>query len=347
MFPDEEDIKVIGNIIGNNRLDFSDLKPIASSGLTHEHIIIDNSDYILRVPRKNQLNMNPEDYLYHQKFCYQVASESGVTPYCQGILRPSEDMPNGALIIERIDGRKVDSADDLKAVAKCLAQMSKVQPVGGGILDVVKTPFDTILKVNDFFFDTYLNSGAIDAPIKNKIADMRASVDSEIANLSKDFPIGMIGGDSHLGNYLIDKQGKAWFVDLEFLAFDVPTLDCADAVLNVTKQLVPENKGFTISAADKNDFYSTYFANINNVNEVKPYVDVAEKLVTLRTIGWMCYWQSEGKYDANKPEDRICAHYNEVCADNLRLSALNDLFAKPVIVNDNNIRGNFKFSKGI
>jgi len=322
MFPNENDIRKVSAILKSN-LSFDSFKPISSSGLTHEHIVIDGSDYILRVPRKNQLNMEPLEYLKQQKFVYDIASTSGVTPTCKGIIEPSEDLPNGALIISRIDGRRITSSADLPAVAECLAKMSRVKPIKSDLIVSAEKPFATIDDLNNFFLNTYLDR--IDADVAEHVSQLSDKIKFNLDFVrasAKKLPIGMIGGDSHLGNYMIDKQGKAWFVDLEFTAFDVPTLDTADAILDITKQLVPENSDIEVTNSDRDNFYRVYFDNVENADELKPLVRLSEDLVTLRTISWACYWRAEGKFDVNRPPKHICDNYDMVCNEVLNVNNL-------------------------
>ena len=42
-------------------------------GLTHDHYVLEGTGRLLRVPRRNQLDMTPEDYLAHQKKVYEAA----------------------------------------------------------------------------------------------------------------------------------------------------------------------------------------------------------------------------------------------------------------------------------
>ncbi len=315
MFPGQADIEKIGVLL-NAAITADNLKPLVSSGLTHDHIVIGDSGWLLRVPRNNQLGLSPDDYLLQQKACYDEAEKSGVTPACLGIIAPSDDLPNGALIIQYIRGRRVNSENDLPAVARCLAALSSVQPDSRSSIQTASAPFASQWFVIQDAFGKYFDSPAVDSKVRDLLKQEKDALEKEFAQLNgKQAAVGMIGGDSHLANYLIDTDGKAWFVDLEFLTFDVPAIDAADAVSDLTLRLDPKNT-FPISSAARENFYKTWLENVPDRSAQEASITLAERTIALRTLAWMCYWADQGKQD-NKPNTESRNNWNKLCSETL------------------------------
>lgn len=327
MFPDENDLSKIAQLL-DTHIATEDLKPLASSGLTHDHIIIGTTGWMLRIPRNNQLGLSPEEYLQQQKSCYDAAEKSGVTPSCCGVIHPSADLPNGALVIQYIKGRRINSEQDLPAVARCLASLSSLKPDAGIPLQAAEKPFASQWFVIHDVFGKYFDSPVVDEKVRHLLKKEKDELEKELSLLSsrKDMPIGMIGGDSHLANYLIDDHGKAWFVDLEFLTFDTPAIDAADAISNLTRRLDPQNK-FSVSAAARDDFYKIWLENSTAPDQQKPWIDLAERIITLRTLAWMCYWTDQGKAD-NKPDAASRDNWDKFCAKTLTVQKVEELLSK-------------------
>lgn len=323
IFPNDSDIEYISGLIGQ-KLSLEDFKPLASSGLTHEHILIGQTGWLLRIPRNNQLGMSSVDYLNHQKKIYTLAKQSGVTPDCLDFVPPSESLPQGALVVQYIEGRCIQSENDLPAVAKCLSDMASINVEQQSYLTAVQYPFSSQWFVINEIFGEFFDSPQIDPAVRIILKQEKEAVWQEIEKLKGQMmPVGLIGGDSHLGNYRIDPKGKAWFVDLEFICFDVPGIDAADAASSLTLRLDPDN-AFQITSQARTNFYKTWADGLKDSIENKDLLSLCERVINLRTLAWMCYWVDQGK-NSNKPTPRARNNWDQLCSETLRSDALKSL----------------------
>lgn len=274
----------------------SGVAPLASNGLTHDHYILQGAGKLLRVPRRNQLGMAPADYLAQQEQVYNAASPSGATPKIFGTLPPQENLPNGALVIEYIDSRKPSSDADRTAMAQALAALNATQSPD---IPVAAKPFASQWFVIHDIFGEAMQGEKIDKEVRKLLAAEKAALKAEMDKLTA-APMGLIGADSHVGNFIIDKSGKAWFVDLEFLTTDVPHIDAADAASPLTSRLDPSNK-FVFTPAQKEQFYKDW-GTASGYDSSGDLMKLAERMVNLRTLAWLCYWVEEGHAQQNAPK---------------------------------------------
>lgn len=304
-------------------MQLSDLHPIASRGLAHDHIRLGETPWIARIPRGNQLGMDADEYLDLQYSIYERMEPSGVTPKPKGLIRPSKDLPNGALIIEYINGRAVKDVNDLPAIAKSLAELHKM-PIPGEVKPLSKAEHplagQTFL-LHEVFNDAF-NSNAVSEGVRALMKKERADIAKELETLmaQNDAPFSLVGGDSHLGNYLIDDIGKAWLVDLEFAAYDLALVDLADAFLNITSQLDPTIQ-IMLSDKDRGALYNVWAECVGSdfAKSVSDFMPLTERMVNLRTVAWLGYWVSEGREkEKNKVSsdtlenwDKMATHYLE------------------------------------
>jgi hypothetical protein len=310
------------------------LRALKSAGLTHDHYIIGDTGQLLRIPRRNQLDMTPADYLAHQKSCYDAAAPSGATPGMADLLPPSKDLPQGAMIVDYIESRRPETSEDKQAMARCMAALNVLPVPENSSVRRAPYPFQTQWFVMEELFGRYITGDKI-APAAQKLLlaekdALRAEMD-KLAKRAETLPQALIGADSHAGNFIIDDAGKAWFVDLEFLIADVPQIDAADAASPLTSQLDPANKA-VFSAAEKKEFYKTWSAQsgYDRLPENEALLALSERMVNMRTLAWLCYWVQDGATEQKvSPETR--ANWNRMAADYLKPAALEKLFMQGVL----------------
>lgn len=283
---------------------FSGLKPedlslMKGRGLAHDHINLGDTGWLLRVPRGNQLGMGDADYLALQENIYASMAASQSTPQVMGVIEPGENLPHGALIVERIVGRDIRYESDLSAVAECLARIHRMPvPQDTGLIEKASAPLGSQKFLLEVVFNESFKNAALPQDTRLMLQEERASVLDSIQRLdeSGDTPLSLIGGDSHLGNYLIDERGKAWLVDLEFATYDLALIDCADAILPITSKLDP-HIGVIPSQSTAKSFYQMWekVLDENFAQRVKGLIPLTEQIVFLRTLAWLSYWRAEGK----------------------------------------------------
>ena len=103
-----------------------DLRPLADTGLAHDHVRLGRTGWLARVPKQSQMRLNAADNLAYQAACFAAMAPSGHTPRIHGTLPPDPDLPMGALIVEAIDGRPPRLPDDLDAVMRALAAIHRL-----------------------------------------------------------------------------------------------------------------------------------------------------------------------------------------------------------------------------
>ena len=108
-------------------------------------------------------------------------------------------------------------------------------------------------------------------------------------------PITLVGTDTHPGNFLIDADGKAWFVDLEKATDGLPAIDLAHATLYTSTTWDPDVAA-VLSPAETASFYETWSraAPPAVVESTRPWFTPARRLTWLRTLSWMARWKVEG-----------------------------------------------------
>lgn len=284
-------------------------------GLTHDHYVLEGTGRLLRVPRRNQLEMTPEDYLVHQKKVYEAAAPSGATPKVFDIVPPQKGLPNGALVIEYIESRKPETDEDRLAMARALAKLNTTTSKD---IDKAAQPFASQWFVINDIFGSYLQGEKISPEARKLLADEKDALEKEMNALAGrgDIPVALIGADSHAGNFIINKNGDAFFVDLEFLTADVPYIDAADAASPLTSQLDPTNK-ITFSEGDRQAFYKEWGreSGYDKSADFDKLMNLAERMVEFRTLAWLAYWLEEGRDNQTAPQqsrdnwDRMAKEY--------------------------------------
>lgn len=266
------------------------LAALTSSGLSHDHIRIGDSGWLLRIPRGNQLGMAASDYLTLQQDCFRMAAQSGHAPSIKGIIAPDDALPNGALVVEAIKGRKAAGPEDAKPIARALAALHKIPPQDAG-LQIAERPFASQHFLLTEVFATASDTGNIAPESRKLLAQERHDVVAALEGIDRGhYPLSLIGGDSHPANFLITPDDKAYLVDVEFANFDVAAIDLADASLAVTQRLDPDMRIWTPDA--RKDFHATWAHHAGEglsarLDESRA---IAERAVRLRTLLWLADW---------------------------------------------------------
>lgn len=292
--------KELSKLPGFSKTRVDDLRLMKGKGLTHFHVDIGKSGYILRIPRTNQLDMRQNAYLQLQKACYDATSRSGHAPECLAVIDAGDALPNGAMVVGKIDGRKARLPGDMPAIARALAKIHAIRP-GEDTAPLLKAGFP--MQSQQVLLDAVFLDAHKRAPISDTA---RALIDTELTALrsylgarqeNKDLPIRLINGDGHPANYLLDDTGKAWSVDLEFTTYDNPLIDLADASLPITTQLDPDMTRVA-TRQERDAFKQAWKTEIAKTDpellkDFDTHMKMAERLVTMRTVLWLCDWLSQ------------------------------------------------------
>lgn len=280
----------------------NNFQPLSSNGLSHDHIRLGESGRLLRIPRGNQLGISASEYLTLQTMCFAIASRSGHAPHIYGSIVPNEYLPHGSLIVEEIKGRKAVKRSDAYAIAQAFAALHQIRPDESG-LQKAERPYAGQLFLITEVFGSAPDRAKISQESKNLLQQEQCNVIAELNNFNVgQYPLTLIGGDSHPGNFLITADNKAYLVDVEFAMYDVPYIDLADASLVVTERLEPDVT--TWSDNTRHKFFETWkkHAAPDLVEHFQSGQEIAERVVRLRTLLWLADWTSGAQ---NKIENQI------------------------------------------
>ena len=269
------------------------LTPLPAAGVAHDHWAIAGTDCLLRVPRLSQSGHAARVNLAYQAACFERAQASGVTPRLHGIVPVSERLAMGALVVDRIDGGAVRLPDDLPAMAACLAAIHSLPvPDERQPLATHDDPVASLIAIIADQAEWLDRAGLPDrsvAIIREQIGHARSLPrPPESADVRC-----LIVADCHPGNYLVDRTGKAWFVDLEKAAYSHPAIDVVHATLPTSIGWDARISG-TATAQNVAAFEAAYLAALTPSLRpaVQPWLAPVRRLVWLRTVTWFARWRA-------------------------------------------------------
>lgn len=275
------------------------LSPLPGRGIAHEHVVaegavIEGVPAVLRVPRLSQSGLAPETQLDYEAAAFQRAERSRVTPRFLGTLPVQDGLPMGALAVEFIKGAKPRLPRDMAALAATLARLHALpMPAPGSrppLLvhdDPVAETLKAIREQAAFVREARLAPAAA-AAIQAELATAESA-----AMTARPAPVvTLTGSDTHPGNFLIERRGRAVFVDLEKALYGNPAVDLAHATLYTSTMWDPDSAA-RLGSAEVRDFYTAYFADAPAAigDAVKPWVRPLRRLVWLRTLTWCVRWR--------------------------------------------------------
>ncbi len=302
----------------------SDLDTLSTKGVSHDHWRIGTTGMVLRIPRMNQWGLGAGEALRYQEVAFRRASESGCTPRFIARLEPDDALPLGALVVEEIAGRAPVLPDDLGAIADALSALHGMEPVPQPDmppLQVHRNPVASTLQVIEEQAE-HLSAAQLDRLTEESIRSELEWAREFAAHGEPDFDLCFVGTDTHPGNFLIDTDGKAWFVDLEKALYGAAPIDLAHASLATSTGWDPDCRG-TLTRDDVQRFYQRYLdaAGRDRAATLGAWLLPLRRLTWLRTITWFARWKaswSTQQDHAAARDERMAAHVRrhvEYCFD--------------------------------
>jgi aminoglycoside phosphotransferase (APT) family kinase protein len=302
---------------------------LSTKGVSHDHWQINNSNMVLRLPKMSQWGMTPKEQLLYEKTAFQRAQASCHCPRLFDTLPISESLPRGGLIVELIEGRPPKLPHDLGAIAKALSavhfiplpEQDKFHP-----LQFHSQPFTSTLSVVEeqasFLYSAKINSKSLKI-----ILDELSWAKNNVNTYNAPNFYCLVGTDTHPGNFLIDKKGKAWFVDLEKMLYGVPHIDLAHATLAVSTGWDPDCS-VKLTKEDIGEFYIEYLRLLgsDSANNIIPSLIPLRRLTWLRTITWFARWRSAWQIN-NHPAIRdpiMTEHIANHIEDSFQIESIRD-----------------------
>ena len=283
------------------------LTPMADTGLAHDHIWLkarrdDQADWVARLPKQSQLDLDAKANLSYQACCFERAAASGHTPSLGAVLPPEESLPRGGLVIAAVQGHAPRLPEDLTAIAHALASLHRLPLPSpeerAPLLDPVSPWGDMLEEVSHqaaFLPQAGLDDDTL-GQLQKELAELSAWVETQPTTAK-----ALISFDAHPGNFLIDPQGRAILVDLEKCRYSLPGLDLAHASL-YTSTTWDTRTYAELSVDEVHALYREWVKAIGNHRE---YLDPqgllqCRRAMWLWSVTWCAKWRS--KYRRRRDE---------------------------------------------
>ncbi len=272
----------------------ADLVPLPATGTAHGHVRLPNGQ-LARVAYAHEGDPTAAARLQAQAAAFRHLAPAGRTPRLHDVLQPRPGLPGGALIVDCIDGHPPRLPDELAAMADTLARIHALPlPTAGSPIPRQADPFGETLSLVEQNAARFLDEAVPDAGARGAIAEELRTVRGLAAALAgREQPLVVALADTHPGNFIVDRDGIAWFVDLEKVHVGSAAVDLAHATLPTSTLWDPAAGGAVLSAADVQDFYGRYLAEVGEAraDALRPWLQPMRRLVWLRTTLFMARWR--------------------------------------------------------
>ena len=282
-----------------------DLKPLPATGTAHGHVRLPGG-LLARVAYAHDGDPTAAARLQAQAAAFRHLALAGRTPSLHDVIAPGPGLPGGALIIDYIDGRAPRLPDELDAMADTLARIHALPlPPPGSPIPHQKNPLSETLEAIEQNAMRFLDKAVPDPGARAEIAEeLRLVRGMALAFGRRPQALTVALADTHPGNFIVDRAGTAWFVDLEKVHVGSPAIDLAHATL-ATSTLWHPAVGKVLSPAEVKGFYDAYFAKVgaSQAGLLAPWLLPMRRLTWLRTTLFMARWrvQTRGPRDPADP----------------------------------------------
>ncbi len=283
----------------------SDLKPLPATGTAHGHVALPGG-LLARIAYAHDGDPAAAARLHAQAAAFRHLEPAGRTPRLHDVIEPRAGLPGGVLIVDRIDGRAPHLPDELPAIADTLARLHALPlPQPGSPIPRQANPFLETLEGAELNARRFLDKAVPDPCARAAIADeLRLMRGMAPAFARRPQPLTVALADTHPGNFLVDRAGVAWFVDLEKVHVGSPAIDLAHATL-ATSTLWHPDVGKVLSRGEVQAFHDRYFekAGRQRAASLQPWLLPMRRLTWLRTTLFMARWrvQTRSARDAADP----------------------------------------------
>jgi len=287
-----------------HRLDgFGDvrLEAMPVAGVAHEHLRIGGRGLVVRMARWSQVALDPVTHLAAEAAGFERAAASGHTPALHAVLAVSAALPRGALVVREVVGRCPVLPDDLARLARALAAIHRLPVPACDRRPPLASPTDSVGTLAELVErQCAALAGAGLAPAALGIIGESLDVVQRLRGAAAASAVPgdrwrgdcLIVADCHPGNFLVDAEGRAWFLDLERAAYGSPAIDLAHATLP-TSTTWPECGGAILTSDEVAFFYRTWADSVSPalLAAAAPWLVPVRRAVWLRTLGWMARWR--------------------------------------------------------
>jgi aminoglycoside phosphotransferase (APT) family kinase protein len=280
-------------------------KALPATGTAHGHVRLKDGR-LARIAYAYEDDPTAAARLHLQAEAFRHLAPAGRTPKLHEVIEPRPGLPGGALIVDFIEGRAPHLPGDLDAVADTLAHLHSL-PLPGAASAIPRQddPFRATLDVVEEGARRFLDKAVADPGARGEIVEELDLMRGMAKALShRPQPLSIALADTHPGNFIVDRAGIAWFVDLEKVHVGSPAIDLAHATLPTSTVWHPD-VGKVLSLVEVAHFHETYLAQIGETRaaELRPWLQPMRRLTWLRTTLFMARWkvQTEAPRDSSDP----------------------------------------------
>jgi aminoglycoside phosphotransferase (APT) family kinase protein len=264
-------------------------------GTAHGHVRL-RDGRLARIAYAHEGDQTAAARLHAQAKAFRHLEPAGRTPRLHSEVEPRPGLPGGALIVDFIEGRAPLLPDELGAMADTLARIHSLPlPLAASPIPRQTNPFLETLEAVESNAMRFLDKAVADSGSRAEIAEeLRLMRGIALAFAKRDQPLSVALADTHPGNFIIDRAGLAWFVDLEKVHVGSPAIDLAHATL-ATSTLWHPDVAKVLAPAEVKGFYDSYLAKVGKkrATELQPWLQPMRRLTWLRTTLFMARWRVE------------------------------------------------------
>jgi aminoglycoside phosphotransferase len=274
-------------------LEADDVEPLPATGTAHGHVRLPGG-LLARVAYAYEGDPTAAARLEAQAAAFRHLAPAARTPQLREAIEPHPGLPGGALIVDFIEGHAPRLPVQLAAMADTLARIHALPPPSeGSPIPCLGNPFLETLEGIEQNALRFLDKAVPDPGARAEIAEeLRLMRGMALALAKREQPLVVALADTHPGNFIVDRAGIAWFVDLEKVHVGSAAIDLAHATL-ATSTLWHPDVGSVLSRAEMQGFYDLYLEKIGpqRAAALKPWLVPMRRLTWLRTTLFMARWR--------------------------------------------------------
>lgn len=276
---------------------------LPATGTAHGHVRLADGR-LARVAYAYENDPTAAARLHVQAEAFRYLQPAGRTPRLHEVVEPRPGLPGGALIVDFVDGAAPQLPQELGAMTETLARIHMLPlPRATSPIPRQKNPFLETLEAIELnalrFLDKAVPTSGARAEIAEELRLMRGMA---LAFAKRPQPLAVALADTHPGNFVVDRAGLAWFVDLEKVHVGSAAIDLAHATLP-TSTLWQSAASAPPSRADVDSFYQAYLARIGTkaAETLRPWLMPMRRLTWLRTTLFLRAGGSRRERRATRP----------------------------------------------
>jgi hypothetical protein len=280
------------------------LVPLPDKGLAHDHVRLQGTAWLARIPKQSQLGLAARDNLDYQRACFERAAASAHTPALHGVLPPSEQLPRGALLVQAIEGRPARLPHDLPALAAALAAMHALPlPEAAARAPLLNAADPLRALAHEIAAQAaHLGAAGLPAPVTVAIEGERQRLQTLLESHNRPARC-LIAFDAHPGNFIVKPDGRAVLVDLEKCRYAHAGLDLAHATLYTSTTWDVDTQA-VLAVDEVLGFYGAWEQSVGpTAAAVQAWHGPLRRAMWLWSITWCAKWRALSSASARAGAD--------------------------------------------